>query len=62
MTQLDKQDQQILRLCHIEQLSNQKVAQWLGITAPAVSMHYLYAVRMARQILGNDAAQSGGLS
>ena len=40
---------------HYEQLSNQEVAQVLGLTEPAASMRYLRAVRRLRAILGGDA-------
>jgi RNA polymerase sigma-70 factor (ECF subfamily) len=39
---------------HFEQLSNQDVAQMLGLTEAAASMRYLRAVRKLRAMLSGD--------
>lgn len=52
---LGEQDFEIVSMRHYEQLSNQEVAQVLGLTEPAASMRYLRAVRRLRAILGGDA-------
>lgn len=52
--QLAEQDFEIVAMRHYEQLSNQEVAQTLGLTEPAASMRYLRAIRRLRAILGGD--------
>jgi RNA polymerase sigma-70 factor (ECF subfamily) len=49
-------DFEIITMRHYEQLSNQEVAQSLGLTEPAASMRYLRAVRRLRELLGGEAA------
>lgn len=46
--QLDERDRDILLMRHYEQLSNQEVAQALGLTEPAASMRYLRALKRLR--------------
>jgi RNA polymerase sigma-70 factor, ECF subfamily len=38
---------------HYEQLSNQEIAQALGLTEPAASMRYLRAVRRLKELMVN---------
>jgi RNA polymerase sigma-70 factor (ECF subfamily) len=51
ITELGEQDGEIIIMRHYEQLSNQEVAQALGLSEPAASMRYLRAVRRLRMIL-----------
>jgi RNA polymerase sigma-70 factor, ECF subfamily len=39
-------------------LSNQEIAQALGLTEPAASMRYLRAIRKLREVLGEGNGQS----
>ena len=55
---LDDADGEIIMMRHYEQLSNQEVAQALGLTEPAASMRYLRAMRRLRELLV-EASQSG---
>lgn len=61
ITQLGGQDAEIVLMRHYERLSNQEIAQALGLTEPAASMRYLRAVRRLRQLLdrtgGGDSSQ-----
>jgi RNA polymerase sigma-70 factor (ECF subfamily) len=43
---------------HYENLSNQEVAQVLGLSEPAASMRYLRAIRRLREALGPDGPAS----
>ncbi|MCH5375288.1 MAG: sigma-70 family RNA polymerase sigma factor [Planctomycetes bacterium] len=52
ITQLGDQDCEIIMMRHYEQLSNQEIAQSLGLTEPAASMRYLRAIRRLRSLLG----------
>ncbi len=58
ITQLDDQDCEIIVMRHYEQLTNQEIAQALGLTEPAASMRYLRAVRRLRNQL-TDSSASG---
>ncbi len=58
ITQLDDQDCEIIVMRHYEQLTNQEIAQALGLTEPAASMRYLRAVRRLRDQL-TDSSASG---
>ena len=49
--QLDEGDREIVVMRHFEQLSNQDVANALGLSQPAASMRYLRAIRRLRQLL-----------
>jgi RNA polymerase sigma-70 factor (ECF subfamily) len=51
ITELGEQDGEIIIMRHYEQLSNQEVAQALGLSEPAASMRYLRAVRRLRAML-----------
>src|SRR5438034_7133137 len=48
---LDEDDREIILLRHREQLSNQQVAEGLGLSEAAASMRYLRAVRRLRAAL-----------
>lgn len=48
---LPEQDAEILLMRHYEQLSNQEIAQALGLTEPAASMRYLRALRRLKERL-----------
>ena len=49
--EMDPQDQEIIVMRNFEKLSNQEVAQMLGLTEPAASMRYLRAMRRLRKRL-----------
>lgn len=49
--EMDEHDQEILVMRHFEKLSNQEVAQALGLSEPASSMRYLRAVRRLKKLL-----------
>lgn len=51
LAQLDDQDCEVIVMRHYEQLSNQEVAQVLGLTEPAAGMRYLRAIRRLRALL-----------
>jgi RNA polymerase sigma-70 factor (ECF subfamily) len=55
VAKLNELDFEIITMRHYEQLSNQEVAQSLGLTEPAASMRYLRAVRRLRELLGGEA-------
>lgn len=57
--QLGEQDFEIIAMRHYEQLSNQDVAQALGLSEPAASMRYLRAVRRLRALLGGEGSAEG---
>lgn len=62
IAQLPPQDAEILVMRHYEQLSNQEIAQALGLSEPAASMRYLRALRRLKDLLAgssgyNPAAQ-----
>ena len=48
---LGDQDREIITMRHYEHLSNQEIAEVLGLNAPAASMRYLRAVRRLRELL-----------
>ncbi|MBY0523502.1 MAG: sigma-70 family RNA polymerase sigma factor [Gemmataceae bacterium] len=48
VTALDEDDRDIILMRHFEQMSNQEVAELLGLTEAAASMRYLRAVRKLR--------------
>lgn len=54
--ELDEHDAEIVIMRHYEQLSNQEVAQALGLTEPAASMRYLRAMRRLKQLLVGDTS------
>lgn len=51
VAELDDGDRDIILMRHTEQLSNQEVAQSLGLTEAAASMRYLRALRRLRTVL-----------
>ena len=56
ITKLGEQDGEIIIMRHYEQLSNQEVAQALGLSEPAASMRYLRAIRRLRAMLGESSS------
>ncbi|MCA9219918.1 MAG: sigma-70 family RNA polymerase sigma factor [Planctomycetales bacterium] len=52
--ELGEQDHEIIVMRHYEQLSNQEVAQALGLSEPAASMRYLRAIRRLRTALADE--------
>lgn len=57
---LDAGDREVVLLRHFEQLSNQDVAQALGLSEAAASMRYLRAIRRLRARLVPDSSQEAG--
>lgn len=55
---LGDQDREVILMRHFEHLSNQEIAEVLGLNPPAASMRYLRALRRLRQLL-QDADPSG---
>ena len=49
--ELDEDDREIVLMRHFEQLSNQEVAELLGLTEAAASMRHLRALRKLRELL-----------
>ena len=56
--ELPEQDRDILLMRHYEFLSNQEVAEALGLSQPAASMRYLRAIRRMRELLIVDEEDS----
>jgi RNA polymerase sigma-70 factor (ECF subfamily) len=50
---LNPQDQQIVRMRHFQQMSNQQAASALGLSMPAASMRHMRAMRRLRQLLAD---------
>ena len=48
---LHDNDREIILMRHYEQLSNQEIAQSLGLTEPAASMRYLRALKRLREVI-----------
>ena len=59
MADLGEQDCEIIIMRHYEQLSNQEVAEALGLTEAAASMRYLRAIRRLRTMLYEPPSRSG---
>src|SRR5688572_1994733 len=57
LEELDEADREVVVMRHFEQLSNQEVAQTLGLTQPAASMRYLRAIRRLRELLGAEGEE-----
>lgn len=55
--ELSEQDQEIVLMRHFEHLSNQDIAEALGLTEPAASMRYLRAMRRLRTLLNPSAPE-----
>ena len=53
--QLAEDDREIILMRHTEQMSNQDVAECLGLTEAAASMRYLRSLRRLRQVLVPEA-------
>jgi RNA polymerase sigma-70 factor, ECF subfamily len=58
ITQLPSSDYEIIVMRHYEQLSNQEVAQTLGLSEAAASMRYLRAIRRLRSLLGETSTET----
>jgi RNA polymerase sigma-70 factor, ECF subfamily len=58
---MEDADREIVLMRHFEQLSNQDVAQTLGLTEPAASMRYLRAIRKLRKLLVDPADEGPAL-
>ncbi len=54
---LDEQDREVVVMRHLEQLTNQEVAQALDLTEPAASMRYLRAMRRLRKLLAEPGEE-----
>lgn len=54
INELDENDREIILMRHYEHLSNQEVADVLGLQPPAASMRYLRAVRRLRELLEDE--------
>jgi RNA polymerase sigma-70 factor, ECF subfamily len=57
---LDDRNREIILMRHYEQLSNQDIAQVLGLTEPAASMRYLRALKRLRALLDDDTLFDSG--
>jgi RNA polymerase sigma-70 factor (ECF subfamily) len=57
---LDEDDREVILLRHREQLSNQQVAEALGLSEAASSMRYLRAIRRLRAALLPEQGQPSG--
>src|SRR5215212_1336475 len=57
---LDDDDREIILLRHREQLSNQQVAEGLGLSEAAASMRYLRAIRRLKAVLLPGSGQPAG--
>jgi RNA polymerase sigma-70 factor, ECF subfamily len=58
ISKLPDQDCEIIIMRHYEQLSNQEIAQALGLTEPAASMRYLRAVRRLKELMMEPGSTS----
>lgn len=58
VTSLDEGDREIILMRHYEQLTNQEVAQALGLSEAAASMRHLRALRRLRTLLAPEADES----
>jgi RNA polymerase sigma-70 factor (ECF subfamily) len=58
IAELPDQDCEIVIMRHYEHLSNQEIAQALGLTEPAASMRYLRAIRKLREVLGEGSEKT----
>jgi RNA polymerase sigma-70 factor, ECF subfamily len=54
--ELNEQDREIILMRHYEHLSNQEIAEVLGLNPPAASMRYLRALRRLRELLESPDA------
>ena len=60
IAKLPDQDCEIIIMRHYEQLSNQEIAQALGLTEPAASMRYLRAIRRLKELMVNPESKFDG--
>ncbi len=51
---LGEQDREMILMRHYEHLTNQEIAEVLGLNPPAASMRYLRSVRRLRELLEAD--------
>ena len=58
IAKLPDQDCEIIVMRHYEQLSNQEIAQALGLTEPAASMRYLRAIRRLKELMVNPNSEA----
>ncbi|MDA0659261.1 MAG: sigma-70 family RNA polymerase sigma factor [Planctomycetota bacterium] len=56
IAEMDDQDREVVLMRHFEHLSNQDVANSLGLSEPAASMRYLRAMRRLRVLLTDPNA------
>ena len=61
LADLGEQDCEIIIMRHYEQLSNQEVAEALGLTEAAASMRYLRAIRRLRALLYEPPSRGDGI-
>jgi RNA polymerase sigma-70 factor (ECF subfamily) len=59
LEQLNEVDREIIVMRHVEQLTNQEVANALELSEPAAGMRYLRALRRLKDILGTSPEESG---
>jgi len=57
IAELDDTDRDIILMRHFEQLSNQEVAEALGLTEAAASMRYLRAMRRLRALMAPEGPE-----
>jgi RNA polymerase sigma-70 factor, ECF subfamily len=62
IAKLPDQDCEIIIMRHYEQLSNQEIAQALGLTEPAASMRYLRAIRRLKELMVNPGSAGDDVS
>jgi RNA polymerase sigma-70 factor (ECF subfamily) len=60
LDQLDETDREVLLMRYFEQLSNQEIAQALGLSEPAAGMRHLRALRRLRTLLGETPSRVVG--
>src|SRR5436309_9578629 len=58
IAKLPDQDCELIIMRHYEQLSNQEIAQALGLTEPAASMRYLRALRKLKELMVGQSGSS----
>jgi RNA polymerase sigma-70 factor (ECF subfamily) len=59
IARLPDADCEIILMRHYEQLSNQEIAQALGLTEPAASMRYLRAIRRLKELMADPNSAIG---
>ncbi len=60
LSRLEEKDREVICMRHFDQLSNQQVAQALGLSEPAAGMRYLRALRRLNVILGEKSNSEVG--